>query len=111
MASDKTIAGIVMYGDNLQPAKRLAILGKKGVDYMCRSISIKSDDTFIKTERGETIIYSGSKQKDIGGFSITIELESKQDGPAEQVVIPIESDRFALDSVKSKSGLKVKLLN
>jgi hypothetical protein len=51
MATDKNIAGIVTYGDNQQPAKRLAILGKKGVDYICKSITIKSDDTFIKTAR------------------------------------------------------------
>jgi hypothetical protein len=111
MMTDKNIIGIVMYGDNQQPAKRLAITGKSGGGYICKSFKLKSDNKSIKAKRDETIIYSDSKQKDIGGFSIVIELEPKQDGPAEHIEIPIESDKIAVDKVKSKSGLKVKLLN
>jgi hypothetical protein len=43
--------------------------------------------------------------------SISLELEPKHDGPTEHVQIPIESDSFAVVKVKSRSGLKAKLLN
>lgn len=100
-----------MYSDNQHPAKRLEVVGERDGGYICKSFKLKSDNKSIKAKRDETIIYSDSKQKDIGGVSIVIELEPKQDGPTENIEIPIESDKIAVEKVKSKSGLKVKLLN